>query len=78
MTGFYVSVIDGSRKGLLAGPFADHGEALALLEAVQTWVVHRKPEAHFFGFGTARVEATRLPDGRLNGLVPGTERTDKS
>lgn len=35
---FYVSVTNGSQKGLLLGPYSAHPEALALVEPVRRFV----------------------------------------
>lgn len=64
--GFYVSVVDGGRRGLLLGPLDTHEEALGRVGEVRRWVVQRQPRAHFYGFGTARVLAEQLPQGSLN------------
>jgi hypothetical protein len=69
MSAFYVSVIDGSRNGLLLGPFPEHSDAMERVERVRSWVVERDPRAHFYGFGTAalRTSADVARSGRLNG-----------
>lgn len=63
---FYVSVMNGSRRGLLLGPFETHDEALEQVERVRQFVVERKPEAHFYGFGTASAPRRAGIVGRLN------------
>jgi hypothetical protein len=50
---FYVSVIDGGRRGLLLGPFATHAAALARVNVVRSWCIDRDQRAHWYGFGTA-------------------------
>lgn len=67
--GFYASVQDGKRHGLLLGPFATHAEA----EAHVTTAAHAAAKidgfAGFYCFGTARVQTRgKLPVGRLNGM----------
>lgn len=64
--GFYVSVIDGPRKGFLLGPYDTHDEALQNVErgkqlafdtdgASRTW---------FYAYGTCRLECDgKLPQG---------------
>lgn len=63
---FYVSVINGRQRGLLLGPFPTHDAALDRVEDVRAWVIERKPEAHFYGFGTASVPSDRARPGSLN------------
>lgn len=55
---YYVSVIDGNRRALLAGPWPTHREALAMVDTVSAGIIDKWPEAHWYAFGTARV-----PDG---------------
>jgi hypothetical protein len=49
---FYASVRNGSRTGLLAGPYATHGEALAALPQAHDRVLAADPFAWFYAFGT--------------------------
>lgn len=49
---FYVSVVDGGRVGLLAGPFATHKEALDLVDEAQELAQEADPFACFYAFGT--------------------------
>jgi hypothetical protein len=68
--GFYVSVRDGSRSGLLYGPCDTHDEALGKVDEVQAAAALIDPDAHWYAFGTAKVTATpgrALPAGRLGG-----------
>jgi len=65
---FYVSVIDGPRYGLLLGPFAQHEQALALVEAVSKKANELDPRAWFYAFGTCKAQGTE--PGRLNSLFP--------
>lgn len=54
--GYYVSVVRSSRqRGLLAGPFATHGEALALVDAARRKACAVDPWCDF-----GRQEAARL------------------
>lgn len=55
--GFYVSVVDGDRKALVAGPFATHEEALAQVDAERTKWNDLDPRAWFYAWGTAKVHA---------------------
>lgn len=68
MTGFYVSVIDRQRKGLLLGPFPTHAEALAKVEKGKALAHEVNRDAHWFAYGTCKVTANELPQGRLNHL----------
>lgn len=65
---FYVSVVNGSRRGLLLGPLSTHAAAQGEVERVRRWVVDRDPRAHFYGFGTASTAGTleTARPGRLN------------
>lgn len=50
---YYVSVVDGPRKGLLLGPYATHEEALAQVERGKELANKADPRAAFYGYGTA-------------------------
>ena len=72
MIGFYVSVINGSRKGLLAGPFDTHEQALALVDPARIAAKQVNDRAHFYAYGTAKVTAKPnrpLPVGKLNTML---------
>jgi len=49
---FYVSVVDGKRTGLLAGPFATHQEALDLVDDAKEKAIEADPFAGFYAYGT--------------------------
>lgn len=67
MIGFYVSVRDGSRSGMLLGPYGTSEEAEQNVARARDFAVEVDPFAHFHQYGTARVErANALPCGRLN------------
>lgn len=53
---YFVSVIDGPRRGLLAGPYETHGQALEDVEAVRAVAEEADPRAAFYAFGTARAD----------------------
>lgn len=55
MKRFYVSVLDGPRHNLLAGPFDTHAEALAEVERVRAVALELDAKAHFYAFGTCSV-----------------------
>ena len=64
---YYVTVRNGARYDFLAGPFRDdHQAALDLVdrcreitEGLDTW-------AHFYAFGTARIDYSYSEPGKLN------------
>lgn len=76
--GYYVSVVRSStQRGLLAGPFATHAEALDLVDAARREACVVDPWCNFDLFGTCRLRGgSSLPHGRLNerlGVVPTIE-----
>lgn len=50
---YYVSVINGSRKALLAGPYASHDAALAKVRVVSDKAAAADPRGAFYAYGTA-------------------------
>ena len=68
--GYYVSVEDGGRHVLVAGPYPEHGDALAMVETVKRVVLDKwNPggRAHFYGYGTASIlQGHPMPAGKLN------------
>ncbi len=52
-TNFYVSVISGTRKGMLAGPYGSHADALAKVNNVRTLARDADPRADWYFYGTA-------------------------
>ena len=69
--GFYVSAIDGTKYAGLLGPFQTHSAAAEKVRNVSDYVCARKPEAHWWSFGTCRLESKDgdLPNGALNNLI---------
>ena len=71
---YYVSLIHGSRTALLAGPFATHAEALALVQDAAAEAERIDPRAWFDAHGTCSLpRASCNPAGKLNaalGAVP--------
>lgn len=61
---YYVSVVDGKRVGLLAGPYAQNDEALANVGAARRIAEELDPFACFYAFGTCR-----LPYGERRGIL---------
>lgn len=66
---FYVSIMDGSRKCLAAGPFADHQDALEAVDVVREYVMEHDFKAAFYTFGTAGFEGDNPPQGKLNSVL---------
>lgn len=69
---FYVSVIDGSRKALAAGPFRDHQDALEAVDVVRDYVHNHDFKAAFYAFGTAGYDISDgsiPPTGKLNSVL---------
>ena len=65
MKHFYVSVVDGGRVGLLAGPFPTHKEALDLVDASKRLAQEADPFACFYAYGTLSM-ATGKRQGVFN------------
>ena len=64
---YYVTVRDGSRQGLLAGPFVnDHAGALAMVDHAMKVAIERNSMAHFYAFGTGWLPSEVSPRGTLN------------
>lgn len=54
---YYVSCRDGSRTGFLLGPFYNnHQAALDMVDRVRVKAQEVDPRAHFYSFGTLRVD----------------------
>lgn len=67
---YYVSVRDGNRLGLLAGPFVnDHASALAMVDQVRKVAQDVDPRAVFYAFGTVRMAGTYMTPGKLHDLL---------
>ncbi len=64
---YYVSVLNGGRSALLAGPWPRHEQALAQVEAVRAFACEVDPRGHWYAFGTARLpEDSPAVPGKLN------------
>lgn len=64
---YYVSIVRDGRKGLLAGPFATHTEALALVNKARIEACDVDPRAWFDLFGTCSLPRDMAnPMGVLN------------
>ena len=68
-TNYYVSVMDGPRFGLLAGPFSTHVEACEWVERAKEEAYRVDPRSVFYGFGTAAIRSNYRKPGRLNDLL---------
>lgn len=67
---YYVSVSDGQRMALLAGPYPNHGAALEAVAEVRAKAIELDPWAHFFVYGTSRLhDNAPTVTGRLNEYV---------
>ena len=69
---YYVSVAKDSQVMLAAGPFAEHSDALAKVDAVREIVMGKwNPggEAHWYGYGTTAMPCGYDRPGKLNGEV---------
>ncbi len=53
---FYVSVVDGSRYGLLAGPYDAHQDALDNVKGARAMAEAVDPRAVWYSFGTVLIE----------------------
>lgn len=71
---YYVSVIDGARRSLLAGPYPTHTAALAAVDATNRIACDIDPRAHWYAFGTASLPAGSGRVGTLNARLGLTSR----
>ena len=55
--GYYVTVREAKRVGFLAGPYDTHAEALAKVDEATRRAKEADAWAHFYAFGTTRVNA---------------------
>lgn len=63
---YYVSCVSGSRTALLAGPFANHADALSHVEPARAFAEKRDLWAHFYAFGTLAVAGDYNQPGVFN------------
>ena len=61
---YYVSAIDGDRRALICGPYADHEGALADVVRVKRAAYEVDPRAHWWAWGTASVDLDTAPEWR--------------
>lgn len=70
--GFYVSVEDHGRRGLLLGPYPTKAEAEAHVAEGSALAARADERAHWYAYGTACVQARPgkgLPTGRLSAMA---------
>lgn len=63
---YYVSVVDGPRQSLLAGPYKTHAEALSAVEPVRNIAYDVDPKSWFYAFGTIAMKEGYTKPGILN------------
>lgn len=70
-TGFYVSVMNGTQRGLLLGPYPHQSDALANVDRARDLACVVDPWAHHYTYGTAIVAngSQPLPPGRMNEVL---------
>ena len=62
---FYVSIVDGSKFALMAGPFRIHQEALDQVEPARKIGNELDDRAWFYGWGTVKMKNGHK-EGKLN------------
>ncbi len=62
---FYVSIIDGPKFNVVAGPFRTHQEAIGMVEPARKVGHNHDPRSHFYGWGTVKM-ADGHREGNLN------------
>jgi hypothetical protein len=68
-TTYYVSVMDGPRFGLLAGPFQTHVEALEYVDCAKEEAHRVDPRSVFYAFGTTAMKPEYRKPGTLNDFL---------
>lgn len=64
---YYVSIKDGQKFGLLAGPFKKHAEALAMVDKAKAMALELNPaQAVWAAYGTVRMKDGYTKPGVLN------------
>jgi hypothetical protein len=66
---YYVTVVDGARVGLLAGPYPNQGVASRQVNHAKRIACEHNSWAHWYAYGVSRVKSQK--PGRLNraGLI---------
>jgi len=62
---YYVSIIDGDKHNLVAGPFKTHKQALDMVRPARIQGNKLDPKSVFYGWGTAKRE-NGYWEGNLN------------
>jgi hypothetical protein len=55
---YFVSAIDGTKKYIMAGPYAGHAAALADVDRARDIASNLEGRAHFMAWGTCRAEGS--------------------
>lgn len=66
--GYYVSVKDGLKFALLAGPYETHAEALDKVRRASDLASERDPWAWFYHYGTVRMKDSYRALGKFGRL----------
>ncbi len=67
---YYVSAIDGRKNYLMAGPYAQHADALEDVQRVREIADKADARAHFMAWGTCRIEgSTQVGNMNKLGLI---------
>jgi hypothetical protein len=66
---YYVSVLDGPKHGLLAGPYDTHQKALDMVGPAKEIAQEVDPWAWFYAFGTCKMPEGYDKPGVLNHLL---------
>jgi hypothetical protein len=69
MIGFYAGLKRAGRNAFLLGPYDTKGEAESVLEKAHALAERVDPKCYFDTPGVFRLEADRLPAGRLNNVL---------
>jgi len=62
---YYVSIVDGPRFNVVAGPFRSHQEALDMVKEANLVGCELDDRAWFYGWGTVKMQTGRI-EGKLN------------
>ena len=61
---YYVSIIDGKKFNVVAGPFQEHQAALGMVDAARMIGSKVDPKSWFYGWGTVKMK-----DGHRDGML---------
>lgn len=68
MIGYYVTIWTGAKYRIARGPFDTYPLALAAVDATQRLASDLDPWSDFYGWGTTKITAPKLPIGPMNKL----------